>query len=114
MVSYKYKYKKGVFFYDDNSYTYIIWGEMEMMITILAGLDKSYITLPSKNISQALTDIEPDSIIRAGEIVSDSSGYSVSFKFKELQVYNKTGFSDRQSAILYEQEILDKYLAEVI
>lgn len=34
MVSYKYKHKKGVFFYDDNSYPYIyiIWDEMEMMI----------------------------------------------------------------------------------
>lgn len=84
-----------------------------MKITILSGLSETITTLPDKN-SKIIPDISSDTIKRVGKIISDAQGYSVAFQLPELQVYNHTGFPDRQSAVKYEQDILDKHLSEVI
>lgn len=84
-----------------------------MKITILSGLSKIITTLPSSK-SNIVPDVSPDTIKRVGNIVPTAPGYAVEFQMPDLQVYNHTGFLDRESAIEYEQDILDKHLSEVL
>lgn len=84
-----------------------------MKITIFSGLSKIITTLPNTK-SKIVPDVSSDTIKRVGNIIPTAPGYAVEFQVPDLQVYNRTGFLDRESAVEYEQDILDKHLSEVL
>ena len=53
-----------------------------------------------------------ESITRFGKIIADNNGFAVKFCEPALGLYDKQGFKTREDAVAYEQDILDKHLAE--
>jgi len=61
-----------------------------------------------KNVKQSCT------LYFAELIGSEKSGYSVSFKLPFFGQFNRSGFISKRSALVYEQDILDKHFGDFL
>ena len=79
-----------------------------MLITLFTEPDGSvYLVSPKAENSAIKTN-------RLGNILQHEGIYNVEFVLPDLAQFNKSGFTTRDEAICYEQEIINKHLAELL
>ena len=69
-----------------------------------------FVSVPSSD----LADSYCNRVVRIGRILEEANAFSVTFIPDVLGEFNKSGFTTRESAIAYEQEILDAHLVDVL
>ena len=60
-------------------------------------------------------NVKLNSTLYFAELIgSDKSGYSVSFKLPFFRQFSRGGFISKRSALVYEQDILDKHFGDFL